>query len=75
VPPGDAEALASRLTLLLKYDSLRSQLGYQATRWAQRYSWSNIADEIVDVYDQALGRKKQVVQVDALPQEDLSPCS
>jgi D-inositol-3-phosphate glycosyltransferase len=50
VPNADPEALAYKLTLLLKYDSLREHLGEQAHHWAERYSWSNIADEILDVY-------------------------
>ena len=35
VPSGDPEALAYKVTLLLKYDSLRQQLGDQARRFAQ----------------------------------------
>ena len=54
VPVGDAEALAAKLTLLLKYDSLRKQLSWQASRWAERYSWSNIAEEVMAVYEKAL---------------------
>ncbi len=54
VPAGDAEALAAKLTLLLKYDSLRKQLSWQASRWAERYSWANIAEEVMVVYEKAL---------------------
>jgi len=54
VPAGDAEALADKLTLLMKHPSLREYLGDQAMRWAERYSWSTIADEILDVFGQAL---------------------
>jgi D-inositol-3-phosphate glycosyltransferase len=54
VPAGDAEALAAKLALLLKYDSLRKQLSWQASRWAERYSWSNIAEEVMVVYEKAL---------------------
>ena len=54
VPAGDAEALAGKLTLLLKYDSLRKQLSWQASRWAERYSWANIAEEVMTVYEKAL---------------------
>jgi D-inositol-3-phosphate glycosyltransferase len=53
VPAGDAEALAGKLTLLLKYPSLSEHLGEQASRWAERYSWSTIADEILEVYREA----------------------
>jgi D-inositol-3-phosphate glycosyltransferase len=54
VPAGDAEALAGKLALLLKYDSLRKQLSWQASRWAERYSWANIAEEVMTVYEKAL---------------------
>jgi D-inositol-3-phosphate glycosyltransferase len=54
VPNGDPEALAYKVTLLLKYESLRRQLGEQARRWVERYSWTNIAAEILEVYDKAL---------------------
>jgi D-inositol-3-phosphate glycosyltransferase len=57
VPAGDAEALAAKLTLLLKYDALRGQLGWQASRWAERYGWDTIADELLAVYDEALGHR------------------
>jgi D-inositol-3-phosphate glycosyltransferase len=54
VPAGDADALASKLALILKFDSLRQQLSWQASRWAERFSWSNIAEEIVGVYEKTL---------------------
>ncbi len=56
VPLGDVEELAYKLGLLLTQDALRRQLGSQACRWAQRFSWQNIADETLAVYAQALGR-------------------
>jgi D-inositol-3-phosphate glycosyltransferase len=56
VPNGDADALASKVILVLKYSGLRHQLGEQARRWAERYSWSNIANEILDVCDKITAR-------------------
>ncbi len=52
VPDGDAEALATRIRLLLKDNDLRQQLGSQAARWARRYGWSVVADQIVGLYEQ-----------------------
>jgi D-inositol-3-phosphate glycosyltransferase len=52
VPDGDAELLASRIRLLLKDRDLRQKLGLQATRWAERYSWPVIADQVLDLYEQ-----------------------
>jgi D-inositol-3-phosphate glycosyltransferase len=53
VPEGDAEALAARIQLLLNDDDLRQQLGWQAAHWAGRYAWPTIADQILDLYEQA----------------------
>jgi D-inositol-3-phosphate glycosyltransferase len=50
VPGRDARALADKIALLLRRPSLRDHLGEQAIRWAERYAWSQIADEILDVY-------------------------
>lgn len=51
VPDRDAEALAAKIRILLCKDDLRVQLGQQAARWAQRYGWPEIADQIVDLYE------------------------
>jgi D-inositol-3-phosphate glycosyltransferase len=53
VPDGDAEALAVKIRLVLSDKELRQRLGRQAAHWAQRYGWPAIADQIVDLYDQA----------------------
>jgi len=52
VPHRDAEALAAKIRLLLKDKELRRRLGQQASRWAQRYGWPVIADQILDLYEQ-----------------------
>lgn len=54
VPGQDPAALAEKIGLLLKYPSLRHQLGDQARHWAERYSWANIATEILEVYESTL---------------------
>jgi D-inositol-3-phosphate glycosyltransferase len=54
VPGRDPRALADKIILLLKYPALRDQLGEQAQRWVARYSWLNIADEILEVFERAL---------------------
>jgi D-inositol-3-phosphate glycosyltransferase len=62
VPDGDAEALVGRIRLLLKDHDLRHQMGRQAVRWAQRYGWPVIAQQIVDVYEQAQPASEATVQ-------------
>jgi D-inositol-3-phosphate glycosyltransferase len=50
VPERDPEALAEKISLLLKDQDLRSRLSVQATQWVQRYSWSKVAGQIVSLY-------------------------
>lgn len=54
IPSGDAEMLASRLRLLLKDRELREKLSRQAREWAGRYGWPVIADQMLELYEQAL---------------------
>jgi D-inositol-3-phosphate glycosyltransferase len=51
VPDRDADALAAKIKILLCDDDLRARLGQQANRWAQRYGWSEIANQIIDLYE------------------------
>jgi D-inositol-3-phosphate glycosyltransferase len=51
VPSQDYAAMAEKITLLLRYPSLRDHLGEQARRWVERFSWSIIADDILRVYN------------------------
>lgn len=61
VPDRNPEALARKISLLLKDHDLRSRLSTQAVQWVQRYSWSKVADRIVDLYCWlALGKVAQV---------------
>jgi D-inositol-3-phosphate glycosyltransferase len=50
VPGRDPDALADKIALLLRHPALRDHLGEQAVRWVERYAWTSIADEILDVY-------------------------
>jgi len=50
VPDGDPEALAGRIRLLLCDESLRLKLGAQAHRWASRFGWPRVANEIEDLF-------------------------
>jgi D-inositol-3-phosphate glycosyltransferase len=63
VPDGDAEAMASRIRLLLEKHTLRHQMGQRAARWAQRYGWPAIANQIVDMYEGARPATEATFQV------------
>jgi D-inositol-3-phosphate glycosyltransferase len=53
--PNDApQALAGRIRQLLCDPPLRRQLGSQAHRWAQRYGWPAVTDQILEVYEQVM---------------------
>ncbi len=54
VPSQDYAAMAEKITLLLRYPSLRDHLGDQARRWVERFSWSIIADDILRVYNKMI---------------------
>ena len=54
VPERDPEALAEKIQLVLNQEGLRQMLSEQASQWVERYSWSNIAREMLDVYRQAI---------------------
>jgi D-inositol-3-phosphate glycosyltransferase len=51
VPGGDPAALAAKIQQLLTDDELRQRLGQQAARWARRYSWPAVAEQMLDVYE------------------------
>jgi D-inositol-3-phosphate glycosyltransferase len=55
VPGKDPDALADKIALLLRHPGLRDHLGEQAIRWAERYAWTYIADEILDVFEMVRG--------------------
>ena len=53
VPERDPEALAAKISLILRDATLRQRLGAQATKWAQGYGWPIVANQIVALYDRA----------------------
>ena len=56
VPERDPEALAAKISQILRDPVLRERLGHQATQWAQCYSWPTVANQIVALYDKALAQ-------------------
>jgi len=53
-PANSPEALADRLCMLLDEPELRDRMGASAHEWAQRFSWVNIANQIVTLYGETL---------------------
>lgn len=56
VPDQDEEALCDRLTRLLGNSFLRSQMGQAAADYACKYSWHQIASQVIEVYERLLAR-------------------
>ncbi len=54
VPPGDALALAEALRALALDPDRRASMAAAAREHAERFSWARVAEEIVDVYEQAI---------------------
>jgi D-inositol-3-phosphate glycosyltransferase len=55
VPPRTPEALAERILHLLTDEAHRQQLGIQAQHYAQQFSWSQIVDRMLAVYEEVTG--------------------
>ena len=55
VPPRDAAALEQKLNRLLDDQELRERLGRWGVEEAARYDWSEVAAQVVEVYQEALG--------------------
>ncbi len=56
VPGRNAQAMADKIALLLKYRVLRDHLAEQARLWVTRYSWANIVDELLEVFEKTASR-------------------
>ena len=56
IPRGNVRALADSLALLLDDESLRARLGATGRQRAMAYSWPNVANQVLGVYDAVLGR-------------------
>lgn len=54
VPPGDAEALASRIAVLIAEPPARSRLARGALALSARFDWGPIAARTEEVYDEVL---------------------
>ena len=58
-PANSPNSLAEKLCLLLDEPETRNAMGQNARRWAERFSWANIADQIVSLYGEVLGEQAQ----------------
>jgi phosphatidylinositol alpha-mannosyltransferase len=62
VPPGDPDALAAAVAALLADEDARQRRGAAARRLAvEQYSWPDIAQRLVGIYDDARGVRAELV--------------
>ncbi len=57
VPTADPQALADRLRLIIQDDELRAKLGKQAADYAKAYTWDDIVEQVLDLYNSLIGKK------------------
>ena len=80
VPPGDATVLAEALVAFAADPERRKRMGAAAADHAERYDWPHVADEVLQVYEQAIAAaaieeptasRRLAVRIGALPSDGL----
>jgi D-inositol-3-phosphate glycosyltransferase len=56
VPVDEPEALAERLTRLINDTSLKQEMGKNAAQLAAGYRWEMIAQRILSLYEEVIGK-------------------
>lgn len=59
VKPRDYKTLAKKIEILIKNEGLRKEMGEWGEREAQNYSWSKIADRVLEFYQLCLEKKQR----------------
>lgn len=54
VPEGNAQVFAEKISLLLHNPKLRNEMGKRGVEEAQEYAWSNIAERMLDLYQEII---------------------
>jgi phosphatidyl-myo-inositol alpha-mannosyltransferase len=63
VPPGDALALAEALRALALHPARRLTMAAAARERAERFSWTHVAEEVLDCYEQAIAVERPATRV------------
>jgi len=70
VKPRDYKTLAQKLEILIKSKKLRKEMGEWGLKEAQNYSWSKIADQVLDFYElcrrNKQKRKKKLISLNEI---------
>jgi len=62
VEPKDVKGLMEKLEILAQDEMLRDFMGEWGIMESKKYSWKNICNQVLEVYEKALERKKQDVR-------------
>jgi phosphatidyl-myo-inositol alpha-mannosyltransferase len=63
VPPGDALALAEALRSLALDPARRAAMAAAARERAERFSWTHVAEEVLDCYEQAIAVERPATRL------------
>jgi len=66
VPPGDALALAEALRALALEPARRAAMAIAARERAERFSWAHVAEEVAEVYEQAIAVGQPATRIERL---------
>ena len=58
VNPQDTNELAKMLLYLLEDEKLRKEMGVEARKWAENFSWDKVAEKTLQVYNEAFSYGK-----------------
>lgn len=61
VPVEDPNALSKRIAGLLDDKALRYRMGHDAFAFAKKFSWENISARVIELYQEVVSTKKEVV--------------
>jgi len=67
VEPKDPDALAEALERLIVAPELRQSLGDAGARRAPEYDWQHVTKQLVEVYEEVIGKRKGMVEPTAVP--------
>ena len=66
-PFGDIDALSTAIIRMLTETGLREQLVTNARRWAQRFSWNRVADDVENLLESAIEPSREPDELTASP--------
>lgn len=63
IPDDDPEALSKCLKAVITDEKLRNHMGEQAAKYAKQYGWENIAEKLVEVYEELIRESEKELNI------------